>query len=195
MIKQLFFLFFYFQMNLIRDEGSISVMPYILGIVILMVLIFIRKQNTSFAKVCVVLLGMYFLILLNKTIFPIFISGNFVEIMRDSPDKRYIELLPLFITLRYDQSFSYYLPIIFNILLTIPLGFILSCLMPNQLKKILFLSFLVTLSIETLQLVISLILRYPHRIFDINDILLNMLGAFLGYYLYILIAKVLIKNK
>lgn len=181
MTISLFSRVFSFHMDLIRDEGSISVFPYMLAITVLIALFFIRKQDTRFKKVCIMLLAGYFLILINKTIFPIFISGSFVDIMRNSPDMRYVEWLPFFMTLRTDQPLSYYLPFVLNVLLTVPLGFLLSCLLPGKMNKALFFSFLVVTGIETTQLIISLILRYPHRIFDINDVFLNMAGALLGY--------------
>jgi glycopeptide antibiotics resistance protein len=35
--------------------------------------------------------------------------------------------------------------------------------------------------IELLQLLISLILRYPYRVIDINDSILNAVGVLIGY--------------
>lgn len=48
-------------------------------------------------------------------------------------------------------------------------------------KKIIFKLFLISLSIEIFQVIISLIINYPYKIFDINDIILNTSGGILVY--------------
>ncbi|WP_429666616.1 VanZ family protein [Bacillus gobiensis] len=72
-----------------------------------------------------------------------------------------------------------------NLILLFPLG----CLMPllskfNTLKKILLLGFLVALLIELLQFGISQLIGITYRSVDIDDILLNTLGAGMGYTAY-----------
>ena len=70
--------------------------------------------------------------------------------------------------------------VIGNILLFMPYGFFISYYLRLEKKdKILALGliFMVSLSIECVQLVIG-------RCFDVDDILLNLMGGMLGYYIY-----------
>lgn len=65
-----------------------------------------------------------------------------------------------------------------NILIFIPYGFFASYFLKVNKKSILFfLSLFTSVTIETTQLVIG-------RVFDIDDILLNVVGGMLGFFLY-----------
>jgi glycopeptide antibiotics resistance protein len=76
-----------------------------------------------------------------------------------------------------------YFVIFNNILLTIPLGFGLNFLCRLRMKDILCIS-AVGLGIELLQLALTLLLRYPYRVVDINDVWLNAMGVLIGYGLF-----------
>ena len=82
--------------------------------------------------------------------------------------------------LRYKIGTSGFLKnVVGNIVLFIPFGIFVSTIL--KVKKIwlpLFLSLLATFTIEMIQLKIG------GRTFDIDDIILNILGGLLGYYLY-----------
>lgn len=80
---------------------------------------------------------------------------------------------------RYELgSKLFYKNIIGNILLFVPFGFFTSYLLKlNKKSFIMFLTLLVSLVIETIQLKIG-------RAFDIDDILLNFIGGFVGYLVY-----------
>ena len=68
--------------------------------------------------------------------------------------------------------------VIGNIILFIPYGFFTSYILNlKKVKSTIFMSLLVSISIEVTQLVIG-------RVFDIDDILLNILGGAIGFYLY-----------
>lgn len=81
--------------------------------------------------------------------------------------------------------------IIFNMLMFVPLGFLLPLLL-NEFKKIktLFItSFLVTILIETLQLVTK------RGVFELDDIFHNTMGSLLGYFIITSIIMYLEKHK
>lgn len=86
----------------------------------------------------------------------------------------------------YFKSFttsSFYVPV-FNIILFIPLGIYLHYYFTFSLKKTILLSFLLSLFFELTQLT-GLYFIYPrsYRLFDIDDLILNTFGGFVGYYL------------
>ncbi len=75
-------------------------------------------------------------------------------------------------------SAKFYQNVIGNMVMFMPYGFFVSFFL--KLKKpyiILILSSIVSLTIEVTQLMIG-------RVFDVDDIMLNILGAFLGYLIY-----------
>ena len=70
-----------------------------------------------------------------------------------------------------------------NILLFIPYGFFASYYLKLEKKRIAFLLVLVvSIAIECVQLVIG-------RCFDVDDILLNIMGGMIGYYVYYFLDK------
>ena len=88
---------------------------------------------------------------------------------------------------RYSFGSSlFYKNIIGNILLFMPYGFFISYYLRLEKKDkllALLLIFLVSLSIECVQLVIG-------RCFDVDDILLNLLGGIVGYYIFRFLERV-----
>ncbi|WP_423363434.1 VanZ family protein [Mycoplasma sp. P36-A1] len=70
---------------------------------------------------------------------------------------------------------------LFNVILLFPLGVYLKKLFNQPLSKIIVIAFLVSLSFELLQLSgLFFIYPYPYRLFDINDLMFNTLGAVIG---------------
>lgn len=83
------------------------------------------------------------------------------------------------------QLFWIFLQNALNILLLFPLVFQLLYLYPNlrKTKKILFLSFLLSLGIECTQLVLDFFFDF-NRVFEIDDLWTNTLGGYLAWILY-----------
>ncbi len=80
-------------------------------------------------------------------------------------------------------SYMFFKNIIGNMLMFIPYGFFVSWILKNKNLFITFLlSFIASLSIESTQLLIG-------RVFDVDDILLNVVGGCLGFSLYCLLDK------
>ena len=71
-----------------------------------------------------------------------------------------------------------------NILLTIPFGFGISFITKIKARNMIWLAIAVGLILEITQLVISLTVRSPFRVVDINDVILNAVGILLGYGLF-----------
>lgn len=84
-------------------------------------------------------------------------------------------------------SSMFFKNVIGNMIMFIPYGFFISWFLKLEKNKIAFvLSFIISITIETTQLIIG-------RVFDVDDILLNVLGGLAGYYLFRLVCY--IKNK
>lgn len=80
--------------------------------------------------------------------------------------------------------------VLFNILLTVPLGLYLRYFFKLDKKKVIKLSFLYSLFFELTQLTgLYFIYPRPYRIFDIDDLILNTFGGYLGYVLTPIITK------
>ena len=74
--------------------------------------------------------------------------------------------------------------VILNIMMTIPFGFLYSILKKNvNLIKVIVSTFLFSLSIELIQLIMTIFLL-KHRSFDVTDLITNTIGGFLGYLVY-----------
>lgn len=94
-------------------------------------------------------------------------------------------LIPFREMFRYDLGSRLFLKnVLGNIIMFLPYGFFTSYfLKEKKLLPILILTIVTSLTIECTQLMIG-------RVFDIDDILLNIMGGVLGHYLYIIILKI-----
>lgn len=73
--------------------------------------------------------------------------------------------------------------IVLNILMMIPFGFLYSKVKQTNAFKVIFITFIFTLFIETTQLLTTKFLIY-NRNFDVTDIINNTIGGLIGYLLY-----------
>ncbi len=89
-------------------------------------------------------------------------------------------LVPFKEILRYPiGSINFYKQVLGNILLFIPFGFFASYYTKvNKLRGITLITFLVSLTIEVVQ-------KYIGRSFDVDDIILNVLGGICGFLIYV----------
>lgn len=84
--------------------------------------------------------------------------------------------------LRYEFGSSFFIHnVLGNILLFIPFGFFVSFILKTKKPSyIIIVTFITSLVIEFTQLLIG-------RTFDVDDVLLNIVGGFLGYLIYLII--------
>ncbi len=71
-----------------------------------------------------------------------------------------------------------------NILLTIPFGFGISFFVRLKSKDFIWLAILVGFIFEITQLILSVVFQSSFRAIDINDVILNAIGVWLGYGLF-----------
>ena len=112
------------------------------------------------------------------------------------PMSEFIQLVPFqsFLDIKKETLFRDLAIIIFNVALTMPLGYFFKELFHVSLKKAVLAGFLISLLYEVTQLT-GLFFIYPraYRIFDIDDLIINTLGAYLGYIVAPLISRLLPK--
>jgi glycopeptide antibiotics resistance protein len=174
-------------MQIIFNDLGIPIWP--LGILILsaVLVIFRRRKHSLAYLVSFSIFWVYVMVALDKTFFPLQINGQYVDVMKQEPLFSQVNLLPFFFS-THGLSVAGYFVILNNILLTVPFGLGLNFLRHLRVKNILWLAIAVGLGIEALQLVITLILCYPYRVVDINDVWLNALGVLIGYGIFLFFA-------
>lgn len=80
--------------------------------------------------------------------------------------------------------------VILNIFMTLPFGMYLRYYFKCSLKKTIVCSFFLSLFFEITQLTgLYYLYKYPYRVFDIDDLLMNTLGGFLGFYVMGIFSK------
>lgn len=73
-----------------------------------------------------------------------------------------------------------------NLILLVPFGFLLPVLSRKfeAVRYVAIAAFALTICIETMQLLISALLGHTYKIFDIDDLWLNVIGALVGWLLW-----------
>lgn len=123
------------------------------------------------------------------TIFPIPLQGE-TEYFGDNTWYNYIPFNSIKEVLANGLTKTAFLQIVGNILLSVPFGAYVIAVMKNKRWwKLLIFALGFTVLIESTQLVIDLYLNNMYRNVDIDDVILNALGAYIGYGIYKLIPK------
>jgi glycopeptide antibiotics resistance protein len=182
-----------FVMGVMLDFKILFIFAVPIWIVIRAVLLLKKRSNGQFSIKRESVLNLFFIYILcfiAITLFPLAINwnGNMGNVS--------INIVPVFNTLsdfanviqRPEQNYMikfWIKNIIGNMLLLFPLGLLLPILWRrfNNMITTLLISFLFSLGIEIIQL-LSYYVGNVNRAFDIDDIILNTLGAWLGYVFY-----------
>lgn len=167
-------------------------LTWLIGFLFLAVLLAIlwRRKHTISYLFCFSLFWVYLLLVLRETLFPIPLSGDMFEVMRkEMPFMAGVNLTPLYFGPLADIRVVGR-EIVLNIILTIPFGFGIHFIAQYRAKGFLWLAIGAGLGIEGMQLMISLLLGFPYRAIDINDVLLNIIGVFIGYMLFKIFALI-----
>ncbi len=81
--------------------------------------------------------------------------------------------------------------VLLNILLSVPFGFGISYIHRVNKKKILFYGLGFGAVIESTQFIISYLIGYSYRVFDVNDLIFNFSGVIVGYTSFLVFTYVL----
>ena len=130
----------------------------------------------------VIIFGIYFNFFIEKAFFPIFTDGA----------SDYVTLSN-YINLDITNLFQYTpYQIIGNLLLTFPLGILMAFIIDSNNSVRIGISVLFSTLIEFIQLSMIFSLHLIDVFFDINDIILNVVGCLLGNFLFYLFCKIYI---
>lgn len=171
------------SMTVYTHDTGFSLTNYMIGILIIMLIIsLIRTRSLSYVT-CAAIFGIYLLFVIRNTFFPLHISGGFADMMREGAFMAGVNLIPFNFS-SYSELSSIIRQLALNFVLLVPFGFGLSFLVPFRAKAVVWLAPAVGVSIEAIQLVISLFIGYPYRVIDITDVIMNTLGFLIGYGLF-----------
>lgn len=163
---------------------SVLVFSFIIWVV---VMIRMRKKKLMY-KVVVTLVIIYLSKVMDYTILPLPVNNKALESARlifPFSWESNLQIIPIF-----DKNFRYGVLLalkshFLNVIMFIPMGMTISFFKESYngwdvLKK----GFYISLGIEIAQLTIGLLLGASSRLFDVNDLIMNTLGAFIGYMIF-----------
>lgn len=101
-------------------------------------------------------------------------------ILRGQEAGKALNLIPLATLTLADLKTS-----LLNILLLVPFGFGLPFIMDSRMKKVIIIGALFSIGIELLQLITGIMGKMTFRVADINDVIFNIVGAVVGYALFL----------
>ncbi|MGE7607503.1 VanZ family protein [Peribacillus frigoritolerans] len=171
--------------------------------IILLIFPLIKRRISILKFIYLLLFIIYICTLIGITIFPFPVQKYFIETMIEDQLGLKHNFIPFKII--YDAmnfgSLSFGLNILFkqavgNILLFLPMGFVLPMIFTNikAIRKVIFIGFLASLSIELFQGFAGLWIGYNYRAVDIDDLIFNVLGTVIGFLIWKLLYDFLKRN-
>ncbi len=118
------------------------------------------------------------------TLFPINIDDK-AEYYGDITWYNYVPGKTIIDTLQYGLSLTALTQLLGNVLMTVPFGVMVLMLTKNhKWWKVLIIAIAFASSIELTQMIIGFIINNMYRTVDIDDVILNMIGVYIGYGIY-----------
>lgn len=184
-------------MDIYFNHFGVDIRPLVLlGLILFLILQWRWKQSSAYIF-CLLIFGIYLLYALQVTFFPLEISGSYADAMRQNSSwMTDLNLIPFYLPDGYLENkdlFQFaWVQFGSNILLTMPFGFGVNFVARFRRKDFLWLPVAVGFGIELSQLVMNFLLRYPYRLVDITDALLNAVGVLIGYGFYRIFSRLYI---
>lgn len=164
-----------------------SLLTLLISLVFYILLFVFKLKRKSLKEIFwATLIFIYGVLVVHVTLLPLPLDKIGSEMLRISSGPNYINLIPL-VDLKDYNFYSFVRQMICNIIMFLPLGFLLPVYSSNflNIKNTIKASFLISLFIESLQLLISfLFIHGAFRIFDVNDLIMNTLGGLIGFLVY-----------
>lgn len=165
------------------------------AVILLIIFIVYKAKKTNKYRFCFIsLFALYNLFLVKFVILPIIVLfeggiGSMYDI-----EGSYTQLIPFNFVSEYLEGLLGIKQIVGNVLLLVPMVFFVRFIVEsNTTQKIRRKTFLicasVSISIETIQLIIDLITDYPNRVMDIDDFILNSVGILVGIIIFDLLKR------
>lgn len=156
--------------------GIISIIFYVL------ISVFLKVNPKKIIISCIFIV--YLTAVAIVTLFPIIIDEK-VEYFGNSTWYNIIPFKTITQTLQYGITTTAIAQILGNILMSVPFGvFVMLFLRNPKWWKMLLFALLLTVGIELSQMIIGLAINNMYRTVDIDDIILNVIGTYLGYGIY-----------
>jgi glycopeptide antibiotics resistance protein len=170
---------------------DLGIALYPLAILMLVFILFRRwKQTFNLPHIFfLALFSIYLIYGIDKVFFPIELCPGFSEEIMQLPFTSFVNLIPFYFG-QFGLGERGLLFLFYNTILTMPFGFGINFLTSMSSKKMVRVSIFLGLGLEVAQFLISIILRYPYRVVDINDSIFNACGVLLGYGLFKLFARI-----
>lgn len=155
---------------------NFKIITFSIIVYIFLLLYFFFKKKMYIFCFFFTLFYIYINIVIKYTQFPIFNDPTQRSIIGAMTAGRDINLIPFREALNITS--------IYNIILTIPFGFLLPFLINMNGAKISIAGMFFSFLLESAQFITGFVCGYTFRIIDINDIIFNTLGATVGYTLF-----------
>lgn len=150
---------------------------------IALVMVWMKTKDPAYLFFCS-LFGIYLIGAISVTVFPFYIGEPNPDFLRN------LNLVPFNFGSCFQEMPEYCVKDIFrNILLAIPFGFLVPFIFRIKPKHAVSAILAIGCCFEFIQLIMAFILRNSFRAVDINDVIFNTLGAFIGYLLFKLFAR------
>jgi Glycopeptide antibiotics resistance protein len=155
------------------------------------VVVTFKRRYKDLQKLGAVLLVLYIVYAAKYFFFPIGIDRDVFHARGLG-----INIIPIVDLIRDFQTVSlrvFMFQVFGNIVSFMPLAFLLAIIYPKYriARKNMLLCFIISMSIEIIQLLINIITQIANRGVEINDIILNTLGSIVGFLLYVFSEKIL----
>lgn len=140
------------------------------------------KKSNSYLIISTILY-IYLCGVLSYTQFPILISNNIdYDVMKN------VNYIPILTLSASDIKTS-----LLNVVLTIPFGFLVSILKKQSAKTIAGYGVLFGIIVEGIQFIVGRFIGFNMRVIDINDIIFNFIGVYIGFISYRICRNIFVK--
>lgn len=161
------------------------ILGLIIEVIYIIISLFLKNSPQKIIITCVFIA--YITALAIITLFPILIDEK-VEYYGNTTWYNYVPCKTIIDSLQYGINKTVLIQLLGNIIMTIPFGVIVLLLTKNHSWwKILIISIIFSSSIEAIQLIIGCLINNMYRTVDIDDIILNVIGVYIGYGIFYLL--------
>lgn len=166
---------------IIIDFHVVTFILFYIIVLLLTYLIYKLKKNNTNNFSVIAIFAFYLLCVFKLTILPIIIIKS-SYIMENLPDVTFTQFVPFktFMNLRYFDVRS--MQVLYNVIMLLPLPIFIELISKKKHTSVnlVLIGFCTSLFIECIQLLIDILTKYPCKVCDIDDLITNTLGVFLG---------------